>query len=995
MTRAEQVGAEAQLQDSDRRFQSLIENATDIIVILDENGIFRYCSPSAERVLGYRLEDVEGRSAAEFVHPEDVDTILHVLHTAIQNPGLSQPVVEYRVRHYDNSWRSFEAVATSLLSDPAICGVVINCHDITDRKRVEAALRSANRQIANILESITDAFISLDRHWCFTYLNQRAVRLLQRSPKSVLQQNFWELFPEFLGTNLERECRTAYDTYAPSTFDEFYPSLKTWFEIRIFPTTNGLSIFLVDITQRQQAQAELLEMSTALGNAVEGIARLNPEGRYIALNRAYAEALGYEQTDMIGMTWQATVYPDDQPLVAAAYDQMQQEGKAEVEVRAVRQDQSLFYTEIVMVAAYDWYDQYIGYHCFTRDISERKAAEVALRQQAERERLMAGLAQLSAGIAHRIRQSLDLEVILNTTVSEVRQFLQADRVVIYRCGSPCDRHVVAEAVLPNFPSILGVRVQDAGFGFRYQSYRQGENLVIDDLDQVELPIATDNLTRQSQVRAFLAVPILHDNELWGILVAHQCLAPRHWKSYEIGLLEQLAIQVAIAIQQSELFHQVRQLNTTLEQQVQERTNQLEQALHYEATLKRITDSVRDSLDEDKILQTAVEALAIGLQLNGCDAAIYDLEHQTATIRYEYLRSEMTSARGVLVSMQDFAHLYLQLLQGQLFQFCRLVPTPLRPNVREHTAMVCPIVDNQKVLGDLWLFKSCADVFNELEIRLVQQVANQCAIAIRQARLYQATQAQVIALENLNQLKDDFLSTVSHELRTPMSNMKMAIHLLRKVTTPDRQAQYLDILQAECGREIELINDLLDLQRLEADAYSLQPSTFDVAECLAALVESFRSRAQERHQQLHLTIAPAIATITVDRATLERILAELLNNACKYTSPQGEIRLQASLTTAIQGHTALLTFQVANQAEIPPDQLDQIFNKFYRVPNGDRWKQGGTGLGLALVQQLVHELQGTIQVSSTQGWTVFTVAIPQAKATAPPTCPYPALKTPQL
>jgi len=387
----------------------------------------------------------------------------------------------------------------------------------------------------------------------------------------------------------------------------------------------------------------------------------------------------------------------------------------------------------------------------------------------------------------------------------------------------------------------------------------------------------------------------------------------------------------------------------------------------------------------------VQELAIGLQLNGCDAALYDLDREVATIQYEYLRVDMNTAKGVAVAMQDYAHLYRQLLNAQLFQFCRLMPAPLRPRPREHMALACPIVDNQKVLGDLWLFKPCTQVFSELEIRLIQQVANQCAIAIRQARLYQATQAQVIALENLNQLKDDFLSTVSHELRTPMSNMKMAIHLLRNVTTPERQTQYLDILQAECIREIELINDLLDLQRLEADAYSLQPCTFNLSECLTALIYPFQARTRDRQQQLELTIAEE-TTITVDRATLERILAELLNNACKYTGPNGAIQIHVATTTLLEDRQPATCFQIANQAEIPADQLSQIFNKFYRVPNGDRWKQGGTGLGLALVQRLIHELQGSIQVSSSQGWTQFTVLIPhkpdrfRACPLAHPACP---------
>jgi PAS domain S-box-containing protein len=965
------VGRNADLSVSG--FRSLIENATDIIVILDEQGMFRYCSPSAERVLGYRLEDVEGRSVAELVYPEDIEVIWNVLTRAVRQPKVSQPAVEYRVRHQDGSWRFFEAVATSLLDNPAIRGVVVNCHDITDRKQVEEALRAANRQIASILESITDAFVSLDRHCRFAYVNQRATVLLQRSQDQLLGQNLWETFPEFVNSTLEQECHRALTQQIPVSFEEFYPFLNTWFEIRVFPAADGLSIFLVDVTDRRQAQAELMEMSTALGNAVEGIARLDNQGQFIALNRAYAEALGYEQADMVGMGWQRTVLQDDIPLMNAAYQRMLSDGKSEVEVRAVCKDGSVFYQEVMMVGAYDWYDQLTGHHCFTRDITERKSAEETLLRQAERERLMGALAQLSAGIAQRIRQTLNLKEILNTTVSEVRQFLNVDRVVIYRCEPHSNCVVTAESVQTDFPSILGLSLQDRDFAQRAIAYRQGKPLVV--VDVAKLQTETGDLQaflKRWQVSAFLSVPILHGNALWGTLVAYQCNQTRQWEGYEIGLLEQLASQVAIAIQQSELYGQVQQLNANLEVQVQDRTTQLRQALDYEATLKRITDSVRDSLDETQILQNAVQELAMGLDVLGCDAGIYDLDQQTSTIWYEYIRHELPTAKGSKMRMLDSPDLYSQLLRAQYFQFCRNFESDIRPLKREHTAFACPIVDDQGVMGDLWLFKPCTQVFSELDIRLVQQVANQCAIAIRQARLYQATQDQVAALEELNQLKDDFLSTVSHELRTPMSNMKMAIHMLRTMTSPTRQKQYLDILQAECVREIELINDLLDLQRLEASSYVFSLTAIDLQSCVQSLIKPFQTRSSNREQRLSVTLPTNLSTLITDRSTLERVLAELLNNACKYTSPGGEIIFNVEQLEESANHAAQVVFTVQNQAEISAAELSRVFDKFYRVPHGDRWKQGGTGLGLALIQRLVIELGGSITAQSEQGWTTFTV-----------------------
>ncbi len=970
MNRLERELAEITPEEGDRRFRSLIENATDIIVILDETGIFRYCSPSAERVLGYRLEDVAGKSATELVHPEDIAVVMEVLQSAVQNPRVGQAAIEYRVLHRDGCWRAFEAVATSLLDDPAIRGVVVNCHDITERNRVEEALRAANRQIANILGSVTDAFVSLDRNWCFTYLNHQATQLIQRSQEELLGQNLWETFPDFVGSILDKECNKALSQQIPVSFEDFYPFLRTWFQVRVFPSTDGLSLFLVDVTERRHAQAELLEMSTALGNAVEGIARLDIQGKYIALNRAYAEALGYEQAEMIGMAWQDTVHSEDIAIAEVSYQHMLAHGKSEIEVRAMRKDGLTFHKEVMMVATYDWYDQLIGHHCFTRDITERKLAEAALLQQAERERLMAGLAQLSASISHRIRQSLNLNEILNTTVLEVRQFLVADRVVIYRGLDNDDRIVIAESVQPIYPSILGLTINDTAFGERPLTYCQGHHVVVDH-QQPQSP-ELQAFMEQWQIQSFLAVPILHGNKLWGMLVAHQCSAVRFWADYEVGLLEQLAIQVAIAIQQSELYRQVSQLNANLEEQVRERTAQLQQALTYEALLKRITDSVRDSLDEDQILQNAVQELVLGLETSGCDAGIYDLEQATSTIRYEYIRADIPAAKGSTLKMADHAHLYNQLLQAQYFQFCRIHDAGMRPLAGVHAALVCPIVDDQSVMGDLWLFKQADESFTDLEIRLVQQVANQCAIAIRQARLHQATQAQVTALEELNQLKDDFLSTVSHELRTPMSNMKMAIHMLKTINSPERQQQYLDILQSECIREIGLINDLLDLQRLEASAYLLNPVEINLQVCLAHVVEPFRSRAHDRQQNLQICIPVNLPPITTDQQTLERVLAELLNNACKYTPPNGEIILSVEPIALPSDRAADIVFSVANQVEIPATELSRIFDRFYRVPNSDRWRQGGTGLGLALVQRLVTELGGSIRVESSHGWTTFTV-----------------------
>jgi signal transduction histidine kinase len=434
-----------------------------------------------------------------------------------------------------------------------------------------------------------------------------------------------------------------------------------------------------------------------------------------------------------------------------------------------------------------------------------------------------------------------------------------------------------------------------------------------------------------------------------------------------------------------LLRNMQQLNADLEQQVQAHTAQLQLAFDFEATLKRITDKVRDGLDEAQILQTAVQELAEAIGVQSCNVAMYDSEQCTSTIHYEYTNT-LSPYQGRVVHLNASVELYDQLLRGHTFQFCSLTPNPVRGRV---AMLACPILDDQGVLGDLWLVNQPDYGFSDQDWRLVQQVANQCAIAIRQARLFQEAQAQVQELERLNHLKDDFLSTVSHELRTPMTNIKIATQMLGLALQQigilgneanSRVNQYFRILQVECEREINLINDLLDLSRLDAELATLELSPIDLPSWVRTIAQPFAERAQNQQQQFRIEIPPPLPPVLSDPSHLTRILVELLNNACKYT-PAGEtITVSADITSPGPAEPppaqSLLHLQVTNSGvEIPPSEMDQIFAKFYRIPNNDPWQHGGTGLGLALVKKLTEHLGGTIQVESGAGQTCFRLDLP--------------------
>lgn len=744
---------------------------------------------------------------------------------------------------------------------------------------------------------------------------------------------------------------------------------------------------------------------------------LDPTGHIVRVNAASCQLLGYTPDELIGLPYATLIHPSHRGLNTPGYRALIR-GKRDryvTEQPFVCKDGSLTWGRVTISASRDADRTLQFLTAVCEDINEQKQTEAILRQQLEQEHLL-------GNITHVIRHTSTLEASLPVTVHEVRRILRADRVVVCRLHpgpmplgeegsvvlplSPWrgDGVVVAESVGAEWISMVGKCFQEACPLMQSWRKHRGQVQAIANIYQSRLSSAYVACLEQYQVVAHLGVPIYQADALWGMILVQQCASQRTWKSVEISFLQQLADRIACATEQTELYHQVQRLNADLERKVQMRTAELQLASEFEATLKRITDKVRDSLDENQILETAVRELAVVVGVSGCNAALYDLKQETSTICYEYA-SHVPPYQGKVAQMRGFPEIYDQLLQGQTFQFCSTSPNPVRGPV---AMLACPIFDDQGVLGDLWLINHKFYGFNQQDIRLVQQVANQCAIALRQARLYKTAQMQVRELERLNQLKDDFLSTVSHELRTPVASIRMAAQLLavnlnRAGIADEFKTQidrYLRILQDECEREITLINDLLDLSRLESNQGDSTLTSLSLQEWLLPLIQPFMERVKRQQQQFKLELPDNLPVVITNSSQLSRILIELLNNACKYTPPGETITLCATQSlgfyppsyhaaplrepsAADMGHGMVspgVVISIHNSgAEIAPEEQSRIFDKFYRVPHSDRWKYGGTGLGLALSKKLSEELGGALTVSSRDGGTTFSLYVPLAPA----------------
>ena len=255
----------------------------------------------------------------------------------------------------------------------------------------------------------------------------------------------------------------------------------------------------------------------------------------------------------------------------------------------------------------------------------------------------------------------------------------------------------------------------------------------------------------------------------------------------------------------------------------------------------------------------------------------------------------------------------------------------------------------------------------------------------QAKLYEKTRQQIDQLRELNQLKDEFLATMSHELRTPLTSMALAIRMLRcKSLAPERQGKYLDILDEQCTQEINLINDLLALQQLEAKQTPISRQKVHIISLLEDLARTFEQKWTEKGLKFSVhVLSKRSLTLHTDLDSLNRILIELLTNAGKYSDPETVISLEVDCLHP-EDRDPQITLALSNKGlGISPQDLPCIFDKFRRGQGVTEQAVQGTGLGLALVRSLVQHLSGHIEVSSdplldSQSYkTQFRLTLPQS------------------
>src|SRR5437867_779761 len=410
-TAIDRAHAEEALRQSEEHFRSLIENASDIVTIVGENGVFRYASPSVERVLGYAPRDLLERNAFDYVHPDDIPAVAEALSRAIHRPGSPQ-AAQLRFRANDGAWRLLETVGQARLTDAGTAQLIVNARDVTERRRQERALRDNKARLRTVIAGAPLVLFALDRDAVFTMVEGKGLDALGVRPAQLVGRPVSELYADVPQAQADVSRALAGDTFSSMVevygvvFDIWYTPIR-----EADGEVSGVIGVANDITERRRFEEALRrseESSRALvQHATYGIYRSTLDGRLLAVNPALVRMLGYDSEEqLLAANLARDVYADaaERERILAQFDGA--DAVEGVEVMWKRRDGRRILVRLAgrAVRRPDGGGRIECFETLAEDVTERRALEEQLRQSQK----MEAIGQLTGGIAHDFNNLLTI-----------------------------------------------------------------------------------------------------------------------------------------------------------------------------------------------------------------------------------------------------------------------------------------------------------------------------------------------------------------------------------------------------------------------------------------------------------------------------------------------------------------------------------------------------------------------------------------------------------
>ncbi len=573
------------------------------------------------------------------------------------------------------------------------------------------------------------------------------------------------------------------------------------------------------------------------------------------------------------------------------------------------------------------------------------------------------------------RSAFDLRPVLETTIERATRLCDAQSGFIYRRDGDLFRLDVAYGITAEFRewterNPLNPLTRGTVTGRVLQERRAvGVADVLEDREYTYW-----DAQRLGKFRAILGVPMFRDEEIIGVLILWRT-EPRPFTDAQIGLVQTFADQAVIAIENVRLFNETKEA--------------LEQQTAVGEVLKTISRSTFDLQPVlDIVLENAVRMSAADI---GWLSRVEGDHFKTVAYSSEFpedVKRELIEVRaqghvggGWVPVGTGGGIMGYTIAEGHPVHLHDVREHPTLQNSRvarltkSRTVLGVPMLREGKSIGGMVLARYDVRPFGEREIELVQTFADQAAIAIENVRLFDEIQEKSRQLETASRHKSEFLANMSHELRTPLNAIiGFSEVLLERMfgVLNERQEDYLkDILSS--GRHLlTLINDILDLSKIEAGRMELERGLFSLRTALENGATMIRERAARHDVALTLDIAPGLEEVSGDERKVKQVIYNLLSNAVKFTPDGGKVDVRASR----QDGAVLVTVRDTGIG-IAPEDHGRIFEEFSQVGRDPERAREGTGLGLTLSKRYVELHGGRIWVESEVGkGSTFAFTLPQ-------------------
>ena len=572
------------------------------------------------------------------------------------------------------------------------------------------------------------------------------------------------------------------------------------------------------------------------------------------------------------------------------------------------------------------------------------------------------------------RSQTDVQAVFDTIVRSARALTSADIVALLRTDGTQilvaasdgeDSELIREATLRLYPMPLD-RESLSGRAILSRTIQKTS-----DIETLPSPPKRSlDVARTARFRSQLTVPLLRAGEAIGAIGVSR-REPGAFPDAQVELLKTFADQAVIAIENARLFNEL-----------QARTAELTRSVEQLTALGEVGRAVSSTLDLETVLTTIVSR---AVQLSGLDGGVV-FEYDAAA--EEFVQRAMTETGETLAEARRATRIRkgegvlgrtaitLEPVQVADISMPGAYEGRLRDNLIDsgiRAILAVPMVREDHLIGCLGVTRNSSGEFPAATVELLRTFATQSALAIQNARLFREIEQKSRELEAASRHKSEFLANMSHELRTPLNAVIGFSEVLSERMFGDlneKQDEYLKDIHASGQHLLSLINDILDLSKIEAGKMELELSDFDLPMTIDNALMLVRERAARRSIALNTAVDERLGQIRADERKIRQVLLNLLSNAIKFTPEGGRIHVEArSVNESIEVSVTDTGVGIA-----PKDQ-EAVFEEFRQVGTADK-KVEGTGLGLALSRKFIELHGGKIWVESQVGeGSTFTFTVP--------------------